>query len=798
MAKESYGLDDLELLAMLGRFLQIGQHVAFRFFSVGVVTAMLGVLPSGAAGMLTVSVRENQSLRDIAEEYLGNPNLWIDILRANSILESPTDIKAGMSLRIPATELARLNQALRDALEVIDKATMAGARLFAPAIIANAIETRDRAIAERNIGRYDQSYNLARQSRDRAGEALDISIANQNVPAQAIIYYRKGNVQRREPEGRIWNDASVNTILLEEERVRTLSKSYAGILFRDESRLRLEENSLALIQRMRSNRLTHTEDSTVRLLEGDLSAFLAVSGGGGNFRLEIPDIETTVRSTRFWVSRNQEATRFSNYDGELEISTGEDNLVLGKNQGSVVERGQKRLELRKLLPRPNLTSPPASANVHDGRLLLKWGQVEGAHRYWLEISNDKMFSHVVSSIKTLTSTRYVRENVPQGVYYWRLAAVDKYGLPGSKSEVRMVNVHKDTTPPYLLVTAPTRDAVVRDGIITLAGEAELGAAVLVEGDTLKLDPTGRFQSWIPLSLGPNALSVEAWDRAGNVSRKELKVTYLADTELGAFNFDGTINQVRPNHFLVQGKGFILIGKTLEDSRISLESVQSTYKADTYADESGFFHLSVPLSQPREEFICTRRTPSNQVTKEHLLVEVGAGQPVIQLTHPLPEVTAEQTLTLSGRVLHGTALHINGRGVTLTEGEFTGTVQLKPGSNLIRLEARDAVNNLTVVEKQAVLDQQAPSLQRVELSKKTAKGGELVRIEVYAQDSSRMKRAAPFTVKVGSFVYDGFLTLSRAKGVYVGNVQLPRDAHGKVRLTRVQLEDYSGNRKEHVF
>jgi hypothetical protein len=779
-------------------FLQISRHVGFRFSLVAVLTVMLGILPSGAEDMLTVSVRENQSLRDVAEQYLGNPNLWVDILHANSSLESPADIKAGMRLRIPAMELARVNQALRDALGVIDEATMAGARLFAPLVIANAIETRDQAIVERNIGHYDQSYTLAHQSKEKAREALDICIANQNIPAQAIVYYRKGTVQRREPEGRIWNEASVNTILLEGERVRTLSRSYAGILFRDESRLRLEENSLVLIQRMRSCRFTQTEDSSIRLLEGDLSAFLTVSGGEENFRLEIPDIETTVRSTRFWVSRDERATRFSNYDGELEISTGEDRLVLSNNQGSVVERGQKRLELRKLLPRPKLTSPPTSANVHDGRLVLEWEQVEGAHTYWLEIANDKMFGRVVYSKKTLTSARYVRENVPQEVYYWRVAAVDKYGLPGPKSEVRAVTVHKDTTPPYLVVIAPAKDAVVRDSIITLAGEAELGAAVLVEGDLLKLDSTGGFQSWIPLSLGQNALSVEAWDKAGNVSRQELGVTCLPDTELGVFNFDGTMNQVGPNHFLVQGKGFILIGKTLEDSSISLKSVQGPYRADTYADESGFFHLSVSLRHPREEFICTRRTPSNQVTEEQLLVQVSAGQPVIQLTHPLPEVTTEQTLTLTGRVLHGTALRINGREVTLNEGEFRESVKLKPGSNSIRLEARDRVNSLTVVEKEVVLDQKAPSLLRVELSGKTAKGGDLVRIEVYAHDSSRMKRAAPFTVKVGSFAYEGFLVLSRGKEVYVGNVRLPKNVHGKVRLTTVQLEDYCGNRKEYVF
>jgi hypothetical protein len=776
---------------------KIVRYAGLRFALFTILFSITTVLPLGAAEMLTVTVRENQSLRDIAKEYLGNPNLWVDILRANK-LTSASDIKVGMSLKIPATALMRANRALRGALDIIDKATMAGARLFAPDIIADAIEIRNRAIAKRNIGRYDLSYKLARESKEKAREALRICIANQNVPAEAIINYRKGTVQHRGTDVRIWNSAIINTILIEGERVRTLSESYAGILFRDESRLRLEENSLALIQKMRSNKLANTEDSSICLLEGDLSAFLGGSRKGDNFRLKIQGIETKIRSSHFWVSRDKKATRFSNYDGELEISTGYDRLVIRKNQGLVVGRKQKKLELQKLLPRTHLISPPTSADVLDGRLVLEWEPVERAHSYWLEISNDKSFNKVVFSKKTLTSTRYVQENAPQAVYYWRVAAVDKYGLPGTKSEVRMVKVLKDTIPPYLLITAPPQDAVVRDSIITLVGEAEVGATVLVEGDPLKLDPKGMFRAFIPLSLGLNTLSVEARDNADNVTLQKLKVTFLPDTELGVFNFDGSMNQVSPNHFLVQGKGFILVGKTVKDSSISLKSVQRPYKANTYADKSGFFHLSVPLSQPKEEFIFIRRIPSGQVTEARLVVEIRARQPVIQLTNPLPKVTTEQKLTLSGRVRYGTALRINGREVTLTEGEFKETVELKPGSNYIRLEARDAVKNVTIVEKELVLDQQAPSLQKVEFSKNKAKGGELIRIKVYAKDGSRMKRAAPYTVKVSSFVYNGFLILSRAKGVFVGNVRLPKNVRGKVKLTKVLLEDYYGNRKEYVF
>jgi len=41
--------------------------------------------------VITVTVAEHQSIRDIAKEYLNDPNLWMDILRANG-LNSPHEI----------------------------------------------------------------------------------------------------------------------------------------------------------------------------------------------------------------------------------------------------------------------------------------------------------------------------------------------------------------------------------------------------------------------------------------------------------------------------------------------------------------------------------------------------------------------------------------------------------------------------------------------------------------------------------------------------------------------------------
>ncbi len=72
-----------------------------------------------------------------------------------------------------------------------------------------------------------------------------------------------------------WRDLGLRSILIEEEKVRTLSDSTAQITFRDASRLRLNANSNAVIRQMRFDPLSKREEAKVSLIEGDFYALLA-------------------------------------------------------------------------------------------------------------------------------------------------------------------------------------------------------------------------------------------------------------------------------------------------------------------------------------------------------------------------------------------------------------------------------------------------------------------------------------------------------------------------------------------
>ena len=83
----------------------------------GLILVLLALLAEAGnatvhADEVKVRVQDGQSLRDIAQEQLGDPDLWTEILRANG-LASITDVQPGVELVIPAGEIAAADRALR-------------------------------------------------------------------------------------------------------------------------------------------------------------------------------------------------------------------------------------------------------------------------------------------------------------------------------------------------------------------------------------------------------------------------------------------------------------------------------------------------------------------------------------------------------------------------------------------------------------------------------------------------------------------------------------------------------------
>jgi hypothetical protein len=747
---------------------------------------------------IVVRVEEGQSLRDVARQHLGDPDLWTEILRVNG-LRSITDVQPGVELRIPTSEITEAERALQASLQTIQQATQEGARLFAPDLIEEAIRLRDQALAQRTAGAWQESAKLATDAETAAAEALENALAQRDALAEALLSDRQGWVEGRRPEDLLWSDRVLNSILIEEEKVRTLSRSTAQITFRDDSRLRLNPNSEAVIQRMRVDPLNRREEAKVSLVEGDFYALLAGKSARKDFELEIPQVETEIESTNFWVRRDDNGSKFTNYDeGILQVAAQGESVTLGENEGTLVRTGEPPTPKMDLLAAPGLIAPADDVVTFTADVDLSWADVPDAAGYWLEIAFDPAFRGMTLSRWGLKDASFDASELDVGTYYWRVAALDKFGLPGARSDPWRFNLRADGTPPFLSITTPEEGAILREGPVPITGESEAGAVLQLNGAPLELGAGRPVQGGFRGRPRANQLIIEAKDAAGNATRRERSFIFMPD-EREVVIFDPGLPRLGPRHFVTDGDLLSLAGETeAPNSKILVRTAEGAIRTAAFTDDEGRFRLNVPLVADTETFSFEIVAPSGFATDDAFEASIDREPPEIELEEIPPAVTAVEWLALRGHARGAERVVLNGRPVELLDEEFDAPLTLRPGANELEMVATDRVGNVRVERWSVHLDQEPPELLRHDLSRERTDGGGPLTVEVAARDAAGLTRVAPFRVEVGATTYADLLELDRSSGTYRATVVLPEAAQGAIRLKEVELEDYAGNARRYGF
>ena len=479
----------------------------------------------------TVVFQAGDTIRGVAERYLKDPDLWPQILELSGIA-SPAALQPGAELMVPVQQVASADEALAVSLTAIQKATAEGARIFAPVEIGSAIENRDTAVERRDVGAWAEVVTYAGVATEFAGQALEISISQRDRAAEAVVSDAQGSVEGRAPDQPRWSRRAANDILVEFERVRTLSSSTAQVTFRDLSRLRLNPNSNAIIQRMRSDPLTGGEVTKVSLVNGDFYALLNQLGDRTAFEVEVPGLDTQTQSADFWVKHDGEESRFANYDAPaLEIARGSEVISLGENEGAVVPQ-DGAAERTRVLARAELESPFDGALIYDPAVTLAWRPSEGAEAYWLEVAADADFNTMQASEWGVREVSHSVADLAPGEYFWRVSSLDRLGLPGVRSLSRRFRLVDDSTPPFLTLDSPEEGGIVTTAEVALTGESEPGTRLSVNGGPVPVGDNGRFSTWLQAALGENSVRVEAADLAGNRTERSRTFIYRPAESVG--------------------------------------------------------------------------------------------------------------------------------------------------------------------------------------------------------------------------------------------------------------------------
>lgn len=312
--------------------------------------------------VVSLKIDSGFDIRKAAAEYFGNADLWPYILKYNN-LNRLNDIKPGVTLLIPQKKVNTLLTLHEKAKESLQRAIMIGARVLTIETLSRAEENYSKALQQKEFLEYDQSIQSAQQTIGLAEAAYKQTKEIRDKTIDAIVSYKKGILQKRFTNALSWQSAELYENLKENDMARTLALSIARITFNDLSQIKLNENSMAIIQRSRIDPLTNKTTSQVNLEKGDAYASL-LNSPKKKFDLDIPGVKTEINSKYFWVEKNPDETKLANYNGEIKLEAKDVAVTVKKNQGSVIPKGGAPTAPSELLPPPDLILP-GDQNKYD-------------------------------------------------------------------------------------------------------------------------------------------------------------------------------------------------------------------------------------------------------------------------------------------------------------------------------------------------------------------------------------------------------------------------------------------------
>ncbi|MBN1154303.1 FecR domain-containing protein [candidate division KSB1 bacterium] len=759
------------------------------FIASGIRTPLLF---SQGEEIITVIVKEGQGPREIAQQVLGEPDLWNEILKINQ-LNSPSDLRPGMSLIVPIGSIKRSSYELQNTRLAIQTATDVGARVFAADDIARSISLYEEALKERKAGNWENCTRLAVEAHQIAEKSHLETLKKRNTTADAIVTDRSGSVQSREATDMLWRELSLFAKLFENNRVRTLSNSYAEISFQDQSRIRLNENSQAVIQKMRVDLLSKERDSSVKLEKGAAFALLQTSAKKKKFNFNIPGVNTEINSKNFWVQKDEEATKIANYEGEIKVSSDEASVVIEENQGSQITADGSIGDSRDLLKSVELLEPANNTVFSGEEIILKWKPVLQAQKYLLQISADYSFKNFVINKDDITIDSLIVTELKDGAYYWNVAAIDKDGFPGPASPRGFFYVFSDKDKPFLYVNHPQEQEIFRTDTLHVIGETETNVQLSINGHRVIFDENGVFRQTHHLVEGINKIVVLAKDMGGNETEIVRTVMYAANSEV-PITYDTSMKQLEPRHFIARGRTLDLKGMTVPLSSVSLQDARTSASMRTFSDESGRFNLSLFDMNESTQMILSVLTPAGYAKNDTLRIQVSKEAPQIVLDSRIPNIFAEDSLNIRGTVSNATRLQYNDKDIKIVDGNFDFTIKLKPGVNLIRLIASDDLDNASIVQNEVMLDRTPPELVDYSIKKRTTDHDDIVEVEVRADDNSGLRRTASVEFLIGDMMTSGYLRYNSISQLYEGSFKFPIGTATDVKLKSLILEDYYGNQK----
>ena len=309
-------------------------------------------------------------------------------------------------------------------------------------------------------------------------------------------------------------------------------------------------------------------------------------------------------------------------------------------------------------------------------------------------------------------------NRGDGAHFLTITVQD--GAGKTSSATRGFNL--DTQPPVLTLISHPQDIVVSQASVTLLGTVADGASgvsqVMVNGAVAAIGPTG-FNFSMTLAPGQNVFSIQARDNAGNFSAPVVRILTYSPPDPNAPQIQ--LFSPTPGQMVTQMPFGVSAGITdnedidrtsvvilLDGASVTLlqwsspVGVPVTVNTMLEAMAEGGHFLSVEA----------RDINGNAAPTASAYFVVDTQPPTLNLMQPQGDITVSSAeFMVSGQAVDEgsgvVSVMVNGRPLTLTNGQFQGLVFLSPGPNALTFQATDGSGKSVSVVRMITLSTQGP-------------------------------------------------------------------------------------------
>ncbi len=414
------------------------------------------------------------------------------------------------------------------AIEVAER-TLLEARALAPREPRVAL-ARDHLATARDHFARTRFVDARREAEDARRMAEEVALRARGRDVVGVQIVRVDGDVRIKRAGRfLWEDASEGLVLQPGDQIRSGPGAEARLRYFDDTQVTLSPGSLLEIRELWRDASRRRQTVHERLAFGEVQARTSAREGVEMMH-EVSTETALVRANQdaeFRVSHDRERgiSEVVAVSGSVTLRT-DDREVPVRESTRVTLQGGAIVDTSSLLEAPRLNAPPDQRAFQAPRetlVELSWLPVEDADAYHVQVASRPLFTRPLIEHERLGRTSVQLPSLDPGIYYWRVAAVDRTGHRGRWSEARKFRVigaalrdPGDQEPPRLEVT----EVLVVGTNAIVSGNAEPGVLLWIDGESVDVDDDGSFTWVIKLHQdGRNRITFVAQDAAGNETRQ---------------------------------------------------------------------------------------------------------------------------------------------------------------------------------------------------------------------------------------------------------------------------------------